>query len=140
MISASDHFSGWAGGASCCPLPQPAEACGRRGTISLAVRTWTSSPRWLRVSLRICDNAAVGRERDGVISITSLSTLQDVAGPCRPGPGDLAARADDAAGRAASPPWTSSRMVIAAVCQPLAAQAAEQRRGRAAGRIRPRSA
>jgi hypothetical protein len=45
----------------------------------MATRIWTISSRWLRVSLRIVTMPRSGRDRDGLISMTSLDP-QDVAG------------------------------------------------------------
>src|SRR3954471_17401754 len=60
--------------------PAASSPCGcglvaaRRGTISFASRTWTTSPRWLRVSLRTFTIPRSGRERGGMPSSTSLTT------------------------------------------------------------------
>ena len=81
------------------------------------------SPRWLRVSLRTVTIPRSGREREGVTSRTSLSTCR--MSPGRVGFGQLisppAPMMPPAIG---APPSTRSRMVIAAVCQPLAARPA----------------
>ena len=88
--------------------------------MSFAVSTCATSPRWLRVSLRMVTMPRSGRERDGVTSRTSLSTVR--TSPGRVGFGqEISAPAPmtPPAKGAASP--TSNFMVMAATCQPLAA-------------------
>ena len=62
-----------------------------------------------------------GLERDGVTSITSLTTCS-TSGAGGPWPGQLATCSDDAAGDGTNRSSLAKRMVIAAVCQPLAAR------------------
>jgi hypothetical protein len=75
----------------------------------------------LRVSLRTRTMPRSGRERDGVTSSISLTTRR--TSPGRVGLGQLISPPAPTI-----PPWsgkpvsTSKRMVIAAVCQPLAAR------------------
>jgi hypothetical protein len=64
----------------------------RRDTISRIVITCTTSPRWLRVSLRTVATPRLGCERDGVNSTTSLTTVS-----LSPGRLGHTTRADDAA-------------------------------------------
>src|SRR5438874_1542745 len=58
-----------------------------RGTTSLATSTCTTSPRWLRVSLRTTATPRSGRDREGLSSATSLSTRR--TSPGRTGAGQV---------------------------------------------------
>src|ERR1035438_1769799 len=86
----------------------------------LPVNTCTGSPSWFNVVLRTFTKAWFGFERDGTISTISLSTRR--ISPARVGRGQaISPPAPMMPAANGSPPVTMSRMVIAAVCQPLAA-------------------
>ena len=89
--------------------------------MTVETRTWTVSPRWFRVSLRTVTMPRSGRERDGRIASIVLVTVSTSPGrvACGQRISPPAPIEPLASGR---PPSTRSRMVSAAVCQPLAAR------------------
>src|SRR5258708_6965477 len=89
-----------------------------RGTITLVVSTWTSSPRWLQVSVRRVTTPRSGLEREGATSITSVAT--DSWSPARVGWGQEISTPRPMRPSAKGTLSTSNRAVTAAVCQPLA--------------------
>ena len=84
------------------------------------MRICTTSPRWFRVSLRNVTVPRSGREREGVTSSTSLSTVS--TSPGRVGRGQAISPPAPITPPASGTLPTRRRMVIAAVCQPLAAK------------------
>lgn len=81
----------------------------------------TTSPFWFRVRLCTVIMPRSGRERDGVTASTSLSTVS--VSPGRVGRGHFSSPPAPINPPAMGMPlFTSSDMVIDAVCQPLAAR------------------
>ncbi len=93
----------------------------RLGTTSFATRIWTISLCWFRVSLRTRIIPRSAREREGVTSSISLTTWS--VSPGRVGFGQLTSPPlPMIPPRSGKPDSTSNFIVIAAVCQPLAAR------------------
>jgi len=71
--TAKRSYARWAMSAKCHQEWTCSHAATLRGTTGLALRIWTTSPRWFIVRLRRTIVPRSGRERDGEISTTSLS-------------------------------------------------------------------
>jgi hypothetical protein len=92
----------------------------RLGTTSFATRIWTIWLCWFRVSLRTRIIPRSGREREGVTSSISLKTAS--TSPGRVGLGQLISPPTPMIHPLSGKPDSMSNfIVIAAVCQPLAA-------------------
>ena len=92
---------------------------------NLALKVCTTSPRWLRVSLLSVTIPRSGRDREGVISMTSLST-------CRTSPGRVGL------GQAISPPAPTTRSISFAELRSQAEALAGWLQQEGVGKWRPR--
>ena len=84
----------------------------------MTVKTWATAPSRSTVSIRTTAIPRSGREREGRTSRTSASTCSTAPG--RVGAGQEISPPAPISPPAIGSPWTARRMVIAAVCQPLA--------------------
>src|SRR5204862_1657405 len=94
---------------------------GRRGTTRLPTETCTASPFWLRVVVRTLMSPWFGRDFDGRTSSTSASTVSSSPGRTGSGQRNSSKPAPTMPPAGLKSLSTRSRMVTAAVCQPLAA-------------------